>query len=128
MRRILGPALFTLALVTAAPARADVVPPEVTACSGKEIGAACSQPDSVAGACAKGTCSKLDYSRWDRDAMSSPPTMQYECVKCVAGTPQTTAPASGGGCALVARRAGPWALAAVPALVLAVLGRRRGRR
>ncbi len=118
-------------------ARADVVPPDVDACSGKAVGAACKIDDS-AGTCIKTKCSKLDYAGWDRDASSSPPTIEYDCVTCAVGTapapsdggtaPTSTPAKSDGGCSFgVARRAGPFALAAIPGVVLALVRRRRRR-
>lgn len=62
-------------------ARADVPPPETQPCSGKQVGAACTY--NGAGTCQESTCSRLDYAHWDRDASSSPPSMNYACVKCL---------------------------------------------
>lgn len=132
MRRLVLVSVLASSLVVAPTVLADVTPPDVTACQGKSIGAACTEGSS-SGACTAGKCSKLDYSGWDRDASSSPPTIQYDCVKCVAGaTPdagaQTSSGGDGGGCSMSVRRVGSWALAAVPAIVLALWGRRRSRR
>lgn len=76
------------------PAHADVPPPETQPCTGKQAGTACTY-QSKAGTCQNGTCSKLDYLSWDRDASASPPTTSYACVKCetaaATGTLTTTA-------------------------------------
>lgn len=134
------PALLSVPLalaiaVSSASARADVVPPEVDACSGKSAGAACTVPGtSTGGTCTATKCTKLDYSGWDKDASSSPPTIEYDCVQCAAGGGATdaggTTPAkSEGGCAFgVVGSAGPFAIAALPGLVLALVRRRRGGR
>ena len=143
--------LTTLGLVASlslAPAwaAADVIPPDVDACRTLSVGAACGGGMSgvPAGRCQNDTCTRLDYANWNRDAMAMPPTMNYACVRCVAGgtgdggpsvtdsgTDASTAPtpsASSGGCSVgssesVSRRFGPWLLAG---LVWAVfLGRRR---
>ena len=53
-----------------------------------------------AGTCRKATCSRLDYAHWDRDASAAPPTMEYECLKCVVGGDAgTDAAAATGGAA-----------------------------
>jgi hypothetical protein len=75
-------------LLLAAPARADLVPPEVSACAAKQAGAACT--NNGPGVCKDSTCSRLDYSKWDRDASSSPPTTTYACLECVNGATATT--------------------------------------
>lgn len=132
MRRFVLLSVLASSLVVAPTVLADVTPPDVSACQGKSLGAACGDGSS-AGACAAGKCYKLDYSKWDRDASSSPPSVEYDCVKCVPGAApdaggQTSSGGDGGGCSMSVRRAGSWALAAVPAIVLALLGRRRSRR
>ena len=136
-RRLAAAVLPVLVLVTAPSAFADVTPPDVSACSGKSAGAACAPSAGVVGACVASKCSRFDYGSWDRDASSTPPTVEYACVRCVAGatpadagsgTDAGTTPAASddsGGCSLAARKAGPWALAVVPALVLAFVERRR---
>jgi hypothetical protein len=127
MRRLVLASFIAASLVTTSAAFADVISPDVSACQGKDVGSACTTrgaPGSTDGACAKSTCSRIDYGSWNRDASSAPPTMEYECVRCVGGA----APTASGGCSMVARRAGPWVLAAVPAVVLAFIERRRSRR
>ena len=76
-------------LFATARARADVPPPETEPCVGKAAGAECTYLGP--GVCQEGTCSKLDYSKWDRDASSSPPMTTYPCLKCVTGTATNTA-------------------------------------
>jgi hypothetical protein len=79
-------------LFAAARARADVPPPETEPCAAKAAGAECTYLGP--GVCQEGTCSKPDYSKWDRDASSSPPTTTYPCLKCVIGTATNTATTS----------------------------------
>lgn len=124
-------------LLATTPALADVVPPDVDACNGRAVGAACGGTMGVpAGTCRNATCTRLDYAGWNRDAMAMPPTMQYPCVRCEGGATDagpadagaTTPPAtsSNSGCAVggsLGRRVGPWALAGLAWVVL--LGRRR---
>jgi hypothetical protein len=135
----LAPALaFGLVLAAVPAARADVVPPDVAACDGKTAGAPCTPIAGSPGTCKASKCSRLDYSKWDRDASPSPPSVTYDCLTCAAGADAgtdgdagSTQPASSddsSGCSFAVRRAGPWALALVPALVLAFLERRRSRR
>ncbi len=59
---------------------ADVVPQDVYACNRLTVGSPC---DNGSGVCQESTCSRLDYSKWDRDASASPPSTSYSCVKCV---------------------------------------------
>jgi hypothetical protein len=82
-------------LLGSAPARADVPPPDTYSCMNLGVGAACDlQQTSPAhdggggprGVCGTATCSRLDYAHWDQDASASPPSMQYECLKCLAPT------------------------------------------
>lgn len=131
MHRFALTSVFVASLVTTSAAFADVTPPDVSACAGKSVGAACTNGTS-AGACASGKCTKIDYSKWDRDASPSPPTVEYDCVKCVGGASpdaggQTSSGDDSGGCSLSARRLGSWALSAVPAIALALFERRRRR-
>ena len=76
-------------LLVPVPARADVIPPDVSACSGQQAGAACTY-NSTAGICQDGTCSRLDYTNWDKDASASPPSTSYACVKCATGSATAT--------------------------------------
>jgi hypothetical protein len=125
-------------------AHADVIPPDVDACNGKKAGDACNVSGS-AGTCAASKCSRLDYANWDRDASPTPPTVEYDCVRCVSGatggdggastggdggasTPTSKAEDSGCSFGSGVRRVGPWALAAVPGLAIALFGRRTARR
>jgi hypothetical protein len=81
--------LLSLTFPLAATARADVLPPEVGACQSKQAGEPCTYNGS--GTCQNQTCSRLDYSRWDRDASSGPPTTSYACLMCLTGTITGTA-------------------------------------
>ena len=69
-----------VALGMAAPASADIPPPEVEQCSGKEVGASCGS---------NGTCQDASCARATPDGM-----VEYGCVKCVEGAAPTTPPAS----------------------------------
>jgi len=129
--RLLRALPLSLFLFTAT-AAADVVPPDVGACQGRAAGAACGgEPGVPAGVCRNDTCTRLDYLNWNRDASSSPPTMQYACVRCAAATDGGSADAGAptparGGCAVestLGRRVGPWALVAL--VWAAFLGRKR---
>lgn len=80
--------LFVAVLVAGGTALADVPPPEAEACWRKTVGEPCTF--GGAGTCQDGTCSKLDYLSWDRDASASPPFASYACVKCVTGTVTAT--------------------------------------
>lgn len=82
--------LLASILLIGLPARADVIPPDTAACSGKAAGAACTLSGS-AGICQDGICSRLDYANWDRDASASPPSTTYACAKCVTGSATATA-------------------------------------
>jgi hypothetical protein len=101
--------LLLAVLGLASAALADVPPPDVSDCQSKAAGDGCKTDGNQAGACQKQTCSRLDYSDG-----SPPSSVQYDCLKCVAGV----TPAKGGGCA-----AAPGAALAALALLLAL---RRG--
>jgi MYXO-CTERM domain-containing protein len=79
------PAAFTLlALVAGAPsfARADVPPPDVDACEGRQAGEACTiegyldQPDQT-GVCVSTTCESTTPNRPDAG-----PRPDYACIRC----------------------------------------------
>jgi hypothetical protein len=73
--------VVSIMLVWAAPAFADILPPEdtlVTACNGRSAGQACSA--SGTGTCQNATCAK-DYAH--RDDAGQPGASQAACVKCV---------------------------------------------
>lgn len=133
-------------------ARADVPPPDTQACgndgSGKidesKVGASCQTGTGSTGRCLSSKCSKLDYAHWDRDASPSPPTVEYDCLKCTppaatggeAGTPVeggTTSSSSGGsssGCntaGCTVRTAGPWLLGLAVALAMRARRKREPR-
>jgi hypothetical protein len=140
---VLVASTFASVFATASVAHADVVPPDEEPCTGKVAGDSCSfsGKDST---CVTSKCTRRDYASWDRDASDSPPTREVDCLKCgeststgtadaapVADGGTTTAPAGKGGCAVAsphARRVGPWALAALPAALLALARRRRPSR
>jgi hypothetical protein len=90
-------------------ARADLPPPDTLSCHTASVGDPC-DPDgqatdggTKAGTCQKATCTRLDYANWNRDASAAPPTMDYECLKCViardAGTDAASATGGAGGAA-----------------------------
>jgi hypothetical protein len=90
MRNVIGPVVSLATMLFIGPsARADVIPPDVYACNGKQLGDACSDT-SVSGICQTSSCTKLDYSQWNRDASSGPPSTTYACVKCAPGTVTST--------------------------------------
>lgn len=123
-------------------AAGDVIPPDVDACRSQQVGAACGGAMGVpAGRCQQDTCSRIDYAGWNRDAMAAPPSMQYACVRCVAGASDAgsndggaadggAAPSSSGGCSVVTtpagRRFGPWLLAGLVGAAFLVRRRREG--
>jgi len=137
-------AVFLSCLLSAASwARADVPPPEATACAGKQVGDSCSDPPN--GTCQNLTCGKLDYANWNRDASSIPPSTQYPCVRCAAKGSSTDPDASspspdagkpekddGGGCDCSLGSSGSaerrWLALGMAALVGALLLRRRQTR
>lgn len=128
MARLLAASLTFAAVLGTTIAHADVISPEEDACRGKSAGATCTATSggkTVEGACAAATCSRLDYGSWNRDASPSPPSKSYPCVTCQPGAP---APGDDAGCAVssgLARTAAPFGLAAIPAVVVALLRRRR---
>lgn len=84
--RWLGWLILMACFFCAGNTHADVIPPEVTACEKKAVGDTCAA-DSKTGTCQQSKCAKLDYSD------GTPPTSkEYDCVKCVTGTPQEPAP------------------------------------
>jgi len=82
----------SLLLLLASSARADLPPPNSEGCRMASAGDPCdldgqsSDGGMKAGTCRKATCSRLDYANWNRDASASPPTMEYECLKCLVGS------------------------------------------
>jgi hypothetical protein len=92
-----------LLLLLAVPARADLPPPDTEGCRMASAGDPCDldgQPSDggmKVGVCRKATCSRIDYGHWDRDASAAPPTMEYECLRCVVGTDAGTDAASATG-------------------------------
>jgi len=126
MQHRLPAALALLVLAVAAPAFADVPPPNTAQCSSLKEGDACKDDNSKDGACTKSTCSKLDYSH------GTPPTsVDYACLVCTAGASTTTSSSSssssgGGGCSMSGGAGAPSALLAL--LALPLLRRRRERK
>jgi len=87
---------FTVLLSSAAPALADVIPPEVEPCMGRSAGDACTLSGEN-GTCAESRCTRLDYG--NRDGSGPPSTVEYDCLKCEPGgepTEPTGGEASGG--------------------------------
>ena len=111
---------FTVCFVSV-PARADVPPPETTACQGKQPSEACTF-NGVAGTCQNQTCT----SRYSGD---------YACVLCVstkpAGVDGGDSPSKDNGACFIgrqsaAKRVAPWFLAAAFSSLF-LIGRRRRR-
>jgi hypothetical protein len=71
-----------LLALSAAPAAADVLPMDVTECDMHTVGSTCTDP-AGGGVCTMSTCTRIDYAHWDRDASASPPSMVYDCVRCI---------------------------------------------
>ncbi|MCG3172709.1 MAG: hypothetical protein GMKNLPBB_00864 [Myxococcota bacterium] len=71
-RRWTGMAMAALLLIPA-PAFADAINPDESACQGKKAGDSCEGGKS----CASATCSRLDYSDG-----SPPTTKEYACLLC----------------------------------------------
>ena len=77
MRKQIAAAAFGITLLIVGVSRADLVPPDVWACNGLQLGAACS-----CGICRSSTCEGLDYSH------GIPPTpYTYACLRCVPAPP-----------------------------------------
>lgn len=117
------------------PARADALPPDVLVCDMAALGSSC-PVDGQQGACTLSTCTRIDYAHWDRDASASPPSMEYECARCIvggpsdAGAPDASAsptPHASGCTASPAGQAGVSAAALLLGLVTAVVVTRRRR-
>lgn len=73
--------VLVLGLSVCGIAWADVVPPEVAACQSKQEGDSCQTSDNQTGTCNKDKCSRLDYSDG-----TPPSTVDYDCLKCKAGS------------------------------------------
>jgi hypothetical protein len=132
---------FSLALLLgvcfAGTARADMPPPEVSAChatAGGSLPIDSSCDNGGPGTCQNTTCTGIDKANWDRDSSADPPTYTYACVACVpngsgkdAGSDQTK---DSSGCAIggrFARTVGPWLVASGFGAAI-LLARRRFRR
>lgn len=109
MTRLLVVSLCVGAVV----ALADVPPPDLGGCSGKDAGVACQKDDGSAGACADATCTRNDYSEGP-----PPKTVEYACLKCVTGAAPAPEPERKSGSCAAAPGLGLGALAFL-------LGRRR---
>jgi hypothetical protein len=138
MRSTLRLILLSVACFVALPARADMIPPEADACRTKQVGAACSYSGGT-GTCQNQTCHHFDYSNWDRDASTSPPSTSYACVECLTATDTNTntnmdggdSPSKDGGSCSIgkqssATRVAPWLLAAAFSSLF-LIGRKRRR-
>lgn len=119
-----GAALLTLSAI----ASADAIPPDVSACNGKQANDSCSWM-TVSGKCVSSKCGKLDYSDG-----SPPSTITYDCLECSAsgsdgGSESDGGTSSGGkgGCAVSAASLGTWAIALIPMGALAFLKRRKNK-
>lgn len=116
--RLAGCVLWCLAPL----AWADIPPPDIGGCQGKEVGASCQRDDGSPGTCAKSTCTRNDYSEGP-----PPKRVAYECLRCEASAPP---PVVDAGAAEGPKKAN--SCAAVPGSSLAALGawlacrRRRG--
>jgi hypothetical protein len=90
MKSTIGPVVISAAiLLRSFPAQADVVPPEVAPCQGKQAGDACVY--NGAGICANQTCNKLDYTG-KLDGSTGPSTIAYTCLSCMIGTDAGSGP------------------------------------
>ena len=76
MRRL----FVVVTLAFAASAWADVAPPDLAGCNGKQVGEACKRDNGADGTCANATCSRNDYSNGP-----PPKSVDYACVQCVEG-------------------------------------------
>lgn len=74
----------TLGSLGVSHASADVIPMDVTECDMHAVGSACSDPAGP-GVCTMSTCTRLDYASWNQDASLTPPSVTYDCVRCIAG-------------------------------------------
>ena len=84
MRAFMSCFALALGLLSAAPASADIIPPDVARCRGKEAGDAC----SMSGPDGKGVCVKSTCSRWSYDpAAGKRAPVKRECLKCRPGKP-----------------------------------------
>jgi hypothetical protein len=63
-------------------ALADVAPPDLSGCQGRDAGAACQRDDGSAGTCTRQTCTRNDYSEGP-----PPKVVEYECLQCKATGP-----------------------------------------
>jgi hypothetical protein len=115
---ILTSAVLFGALLVAPAAYADVISPEVEACSDKGDGEDCEVDDrkEIDGECVPSTCGRYNYGA----AGGGPTWTEYECLKCEE---------TSGGCSVaeVGSAAGPWLLALTVPLFVAARSRRRRR-
>jgi hypothetical protein len=81
--------LFTAVLAVASSSWADVAPPNLSDCRGREAGASCKTDNGEEGTCRPDTCSRNDYSN------GVPPTsVEYECLLCTVSAPPEATPAA----------------------------------
>lgn len=66
-----------LVALTSLSAWADIPPPDVSGCNGKQVGDSCKRDDGTDANCVKSTCSRNDYSNGP-----PPTTVTYDCVTC----------------------------------------------
>lgn len=94
MKNILFAFTVLVPMALAAPAWADVPPPNAEGCDMKSAGDACKTDDDKDGTCVEDTCSKLDYSDG-----SPPGTITYACVLCNGPASSSSSSSSGGAAA-----------------------------
>jgi hypothetical protein len=111
-------------LLVSAVALADVPPPDTFSCTkaGSVAGSACTTDAQKAGVCQAKKCTRLDYSM--RDAGGPPPSVEYDCLTCVAGGTSSGGTTSGGGCSF-GGGAGSLSLGFAAALGLLISRRKR---
>jgi len=121
--------LLLASLTLASTARADVPPPNMDGCRGKQAGAKCTTDSQGDGTCKQERCSRLDYSNG-----IPPGSVEYDCLLCAASEPGAATPpaaepdaapvpeAKGSSCTTV-----PGASLGLTVLVAGWLARRRNR-
>ena len=111
--------LLLASLTLASTARADIPPPNMEGCHGKQAGAKCTTDRQEDGTCKQERCSRLDYSNG-----IPPGSVEYDCLLCAASEP-ADAPVpeeKGSSCTTV-----PGASLGLTVLVAGWLARRRNR-
>ena len=117
--------ILTVLLLTPSLALADVIPPDVDACSDKQLGDACTA-EKVTGTCQKGEHCSLKYGGCDSGGGPCGSTCA-ETLKCKAGSGTGTGGETddSGGCSVSALEIPLESGAALLAGLLLVLGLRR---